>query len=198
MDVLRQFIVFEKKEQRADGSLSVSFKFSTAKQDFRLMAFSFEDGIVLVQVGEIQPSAPVISFNKDGKVFVYNPSPVLTAMAEVLAEKVQKIASNNAQRIAKISEFKDMEQDVRKGTIDLLVPFLFLCNAKANTAKALALNLEASRNSLYQETLKPIQERIQHSWVSKKQTTRFASYLLKKLDPQRDGLKSLLNTLFKE
>lgn len=146
MDVLRQFIVFEKKEQTDLCTLP-----SSSRQQNRKTAFSFEDGIVLVQIGEKQPSAPVISFNKDGKVFVYNPSPVLTAMAEVLAEKVQKIASNNAQRIAKISEFKD--------TIDLLVPFLFLCNAKT-----LALNLEASRNSLYQDTLKPLQERIQHSW----------------------------------
>jgi hypothetical protein len=210
MDVLRQYISFEKKE-RKQGATSVYFKLSTTGQQasegesltkgqhLRLMAVLSDDGVVLVHMGDgTIPSAPVVSFNNQGKVFVYNPNPVLTTMAQVLANEVANIASNNAQKIAKISQFQGMEESTRESVVNALVPFLFLCNAKLTTAKALALNFEASRDASFLHTLRPMQERIDDSWASRTQATKFASYLLKKLDPQRKGLKTLLNSLFDE
>jgi hypothetical protein len=203
MEALRDKISFERKETHKDGSTRVYFKFSDLRslpadsvcdnEDLQLAAIRYNDGIVLVHSG-----TAIISFPSDGKVLVLNPFPVLNTMRSIVAQRVNKIEQQTRKTRSRFESLKGLNSEEESQISEMLVPFLFLCGAKLNTAKMLTIMQEAHDQDKYDTLLLPNDKAIQTSWLSNTRVNKLASYLLKKLDPERKGLKALLESLFEE
>ena len=191
MDRLRQAIVLQSTREESEQKIANMLLYPEEdpvdnREPIKFKVVASEDGLVVISQSNF-----VATYSNDGRVELHNPSLLFVDMAHVLQSGLEEIYKSTSEERKRYSNMRQIH-DISESTVLEFTAYLFLTGYRLQTSKLQVASNDFLFNGDYSEMLKGQQERIQNVGLEDKSNDRLASFLIQKIDPQRNGLKGLL------